>query len=107
MNTADSQQNALIFLNYRKEDSKEVTARLHDDLEYALGAEKVFIDLSSIVPGRSWPQLIRDRLNATSVVIVVIGRDWLKVQDAESYQRRLDADGDWVALSTPRIRTRS
>lgn len=98
MNDSKSQQHASIFLNYRREDSKDSTTRLHDDLEYAIGNEKVFIDLSSITPGRSWPQLIRDKLNAAAVVIVVIGRDWLKVQDPESYQRRLDADGDWVRV---------
>ena len=96
MNIAAAQQNASIFLNYRREDSKDVTTRLYDDLVYALGDERVFIDLSSIVPGHPWPQVIRDRLNAAAVVIAVIGRDWLKVSDPESYQRKLDADGDWV-----------
>jgi TIR domain len=98
MSTADANRPGSIFLNYRREDSKDVTTRLHDDLEHALGAGKVFIDLSSIVPGQPWPQLIRDRLHTASVVLVVIGRDWLKVCDPASFQRRLDADNDWVRV---------
>lgn len=98
MNTADSQQNASIFLSYRKEDTKEVTIQLHEYLEYALGTEKVFIDFRSINPGEQWPPLIRDKLNSATVMIVVIGRDWIKVSDPKSYQRRLDAEGDWVRV---------
>ena len=98
MNTSDSQQSPLIFLNYRREDSKDVTNRLHDDLEYALGVGKVFLDVGSIVAGGPWPELIRERLSQAAVVIVVIGRDWLKVSDPDSFQRRLDADDDWVRL---------
>src|SRR3954471_15996280 len=98
MTTADAQHNASIFLNYRREDSKDVAARLHDDLEHALGGGQVFIDLASISPGNPWPQLIRDRLNTARIVLVVIGRDWLKVADPKSFQRRLDATNDWVRI---------
>lgn len=95
MNTEKLKNDASVFLNYRREDAKGVTIRLHDDLEFALGEEEVFIDLGT-VPGTRWPKRIRDNLNAADVVVVVIGRDWLKVQDPKSYQRRLDAKGDWV-----------
>jgi len=71
---------------------------LHVFCEHALGAEKVFIDLRSINPGDLWPPLIRDKLNSAAVMIVVIGRDWLKVSDPKSYQRKLDAEGDWVRV---------
>lgn len=98
MNAAESQPSAPIFLSYRREDSKDVTFRLHDDLEHLLGTGKVFIDLASITPGHPWPQLIRDRLNSAEVVLIMIGRDWLKVQDGESFQRKLDAEDDWVRL---------
>ncbi len=96
MNAAKSNQHPSIFINYRREDSKDVATRLHDDLEYAIGKGKVFIDHKSITPGRVWPQYIRDKLHAALVIIVVIGREWLKVQDPESFQRRLDAEKDWV-----------
>ena len=98
MNTTDPQQNPLIFLNYRREDSKDVTVRLHDDLEYALGPGTVFLDVGSIAAGGPWPQLICDRVNQAAVVIVVIGRDWLKVSDPDSFQRRLDIEDDWVRV---------
>jgi len=98
MSPIASKQNASIFLNYRREDSKDVTTRLYDDLRYTVGNHNVFMDLKSIVPGKDWPQDIQKTLSLAKVVIVVIGRDWLKVQDSETFQRRLDAEGDWVRL---------
>jgi hypothetical protein len=52
-----------------------------------------------ITPGHPWPQLIRDRLNGAEVVLIMIGRDWLKVQDGESFQRC--RPGDRVELRCP------
>ena len=90
-------QKEKFFINYRKEDTKYIAAHIHDDLEYVFGAGTVFIDLSSIRPGASWPKAIRERLTNSEVVIVVIGRDWLKVRvPGSSYRRRIDAEGDWV-----------
>jgi hypothetical protein len=94
MNTTDKQQNASIFLNYRREDSMDVTTRLHEDLVSVLG-ENVFIDMGT-PSGTEWPQYLRDQVNAATIVIVVIGKDWLLASDPESHQRRLDAENDWV-----------
>jgi hypothetical protein len=97
MNTENFVLKEPVFINYRKEDTKYVAAHIHDDLEYVYGSGTVFIDLSSIRPGKSWPKTIRERLSGSKVVIVIIGRDWLKVQvPGKSYRRRIDADGDWV-----------
>ena len=85
-----------LFLNYRQEDSKEFTLRLHDDLEHVLGAESVYVDLLSIQSGESWPRHLRENLDAAAVVLVVIGKHWLKVANERSSQRRLDERDDWV-----------
>ena len=78
MNVADSQPSESIFLCYRREDSNDVTMRLHDNLEHLLGKESVFADVTSITPGLTWPQHIRERLERTQVVLIIIGRDWLR-----------------------------
>lgn len=103
MDTEKQSQKELVFINYRKEDTKYIAAHIHDDLEFVFGKGTVFIDLSSIRPGKSWPKIIRKKLNDSKVVIIMIGKDWLKVQvPGRSYRRRIDADGDWVRIEIER-----
>jgi hypothetical protein len=41
----------MIFINYRREDSKGITGRLHDRLATAFGWKNLFMDVDSIPPG--------------------------------------------------------
>jgi hypothetical protein len=88
---------AEIFLSYRRQDSQSATGRLADRLEQHFGAERVFRDHESIVAGEDFAAAIRRAIEASTVVLVVIGPRWLEMR-AASGVRRLDDPADYVRL---------
>ncbi len=85
----------LIFICYRREDSQDATGRLYDRLLDAYGPESVFMDIDSVPLGIDFVQHVTERISECKAVIVVIGKQWLKVTDKRG-QRRLDNDDDLV-----------
>jgi pterin-4a-carbinolamine dehydratase len=61
----------------------------------AFGNERVFIDTDSIRVGDDWQARIDQALHQATLLIVVIGPQWLWLQD-DYGRRRLDNDEDWV-----------
>ena len=51
---------------------------LDERLKLAFGADAVFRDASSIVPGAVFPGSIRDALGVARAAFVVIGLAWLR-----------------------------
>lgn len=88
---------AEIFLSYRRQDSSSATGRLADRLEAVFGPQRVFRDHDSIVAGDDFAAAIRRAIDASTVLIVVIGRAWLDAALADG-RRRLDDPQDWVRL---------
>lgn len=86
-----------IFLSYRRQDSSSATGRLADRLEQHFGAHRVFRDYDSIVAGADFADAIRRAIGVSTVVLAVVGPDWLDIRNAEG-QRRLDDPGDFVRL---------
>lgn len=84
-----------IFLSYRRQDSSSATGRLADRLEEHFGAGRVFRDHQSINPGEDFTEAIRRAVSTSTVVLAIIGPEWLKAQDADG-RRRLDLPGDFV-----------
>lgn len=84
-----------IFVSYRRADSGSTARRLADTLARTFGPSSVFIDTDSIRSAQNWKDEIDKALQESSIVLVVIGRQWLFLQD-EQGRRRLDNDGDWV-----------
>ena len=68
-----------IFISYRRVDAGGHAGRLFDRLKQWFDADDVFYDLEGIDTGDTFPQRIRDAVDAASVVLVVIGSDWLTV----------------------------
>jgi pterin-4a-carbinolamine dehydratase len=68
---------------------------LSTDLRAIFGLGSVFIDTNDIRIGSDWPARIDERLQAASILLVVIGPTWLRVAD-EAGRRRLDKTDDWV-----------
>lgn len=81
-----------IFISYRRADSAPYTGRLYDRVADAFGAEKVFMDVSSIDAGVDFDALVRERVAACDVLLAVIGPDWLKVPAADGRPRLQHAD---------------
>jgi hypothetical protein len=85
-----------IFICYRHEDSSAYAGRLADALGRRFGKERVFRDAGS-QRGVDFRHQIGEAIDSCAVLVAVIGRRWLMVQD-ESGRRRIDHPADLVAL---------
>jgi hypothetical protein len=86
-----------IFLSYRRDDTAGHSGRLRDALAERFGPERVFMDLESIGAGEDFVEVVKKAVDATGVVVVVIGRQWLSASDKKG-NRRLDNPDDFVRL---------
>lgn len=84
-----------IFLSYRREDAQDAAGRLCDRLVDAFGSDRVKMDIESVPLGVDYVQHVSKAIATCGAVIVVIGRDWLKVTDRTG-QPRLEKDTDYV-----------
>ncbi|HEX6041066.1 toll/interleukin-1 receptor domain-containing protein [Longimicrobium sp.] len=84
-----------IVLSYRREDSIAITGRLHDRLTAQFGPGTVFKDFDSIPLGVNFKSYIDQAISRCSVVIAVIGENWLGSAGGSS---RLDDPRDFVRL---------
>ncbi len=67
-----------MFISYRRADCPDAVARLYENLVRSLRNQKVFYDHAGIEFGAEFPQILRDRVAAASVVLVCIGPNWVK-----------------------------
>ncbi|MBV9795775.1 MAG: TIR domain-containing protein [Actinobacteria bacterium] len=94
-----------IFISYRRDDSAGAARALAHDLADVFGSDAVFLDVS-LHGGDTWPAHLQDELSRASVVLALIGPDWLLARDKWN-RRRIDSPADWVrqeieaALSDP------
>ena len=86
-----------LFISYRRSDAMEAVRALYFQLRLRFGSRQVFMDVSAITSGSIWAERLRGALHKASVVLVVIGPDWLRAAD-EFGRRRLDTPDDWVRL---------
>lgn len=89
-------RSANIFVNYRREDSAGHAGRLFDALSGQF-AGRLFMDIDTLQPGVDFVEAIEQAVGSCEVLIVVIGREWLTVEDAAGH-RRLDDPADFVRL---------
>ncbi len=88
-----------IFVSYRRSDTEGQSGRLFKDLCDHFGRERVLIDVVGMDKGRDFRRTIERRLDHSSVLLAVIGKTWLTVQDGDG-RRRLDDPLDLVRLET-------
>jgi len=84
-----------IFISYRREDSADVTGRIYDRLVQRFGSDAVFKDVDSIPLGTDFRKHLESVIGECSVVLVVVGDDWL-MNDPKTGERRLDNPKDFV-----------
>lgn len=87
-----------IFISYRREDSQGEAHHLCDDLKQYFGDDRVFIDVTGIDPGKDFRTAIEGAGSTCDVLITMIGKRWLSVNEAG--KRRLDDPKDFVRLET-------
>lgn len=85
-----------LFISYRKDDAGHAASRLYEDLERELVPGQVFLDKERLEGGDPWPERLRTEVRRATVMMVLIGERWLKVQDPHTGDRRLNVPDDWV-----------
>lgn len=87
---------ARIFVCYRREDASGHVNGLVDRLEKEFGKDDVFADVRSWRAG-DFRKTIDAVINSCKVLLVVVGRDWLTLKDADGNVRLAQPD-DYVRL---------
>lgn len=85
-----------IFISYRRRGSQGFAGRLADDLIERFGEARVFRDVE-IHPGNNFADVIEAAIASCSVLLVLIGPQWLEHYNANG-ESRLHEAGDWVRL---------
>lgn len=88
-----------VFVSYRRSDSKDFAARLADRLAGLMEVRNVFFDVESIAFGEHFPQRLEKEIDASDVVVAVIGPAW---RGPEGGEDRIAADGDFVRAEIAR-----
>jgi len=83
-----------VFVSYRTSDGGYAAADLATELEALVGPERVFRDSDSLVPGRPWPESLREALGRARVLLAVIGPG--RAGAGPVGARRIDEPGDRV-----------
>ncbi len=91
----------MIFISYRREDTKAEVTNLALRLKARYGQPNVFVDFSDIAAGAHWPDTIREQLEAAKAIIGVIGPRWGEARfplgsGRQTGRLRLDDPQDWV-----------
>jgi len=86
-----------IFISYRREDSIAYAGRLFDRLADRFGEERIFMDIDTMKVGLDFVEQIENAVQSCDVLIAVIGKNWVTIQDGEG-NRRLDNPEDFVRV---------
>ena len=86
-----------LFVSYRRNDTGGRAGRLVDALVAQFGARNVFQDVDALELGHSFRAQVEDAIATSDALLIVIGQDWLGVDDAAG-GRRIDSEDDFVRL---------
>lgn len=84
-----------IFISYRRSDFYQAKS-LSEYLQIEFGYDNIFLDRKKINAGDNWPVALREELNKADIMLLIMGPDWLYLQDPLSGKRRIDMKNDWV-----------
>ncbi|MEN8166155.1 MAG: TIR domain-containing protein [Pseudomonadota bacterium] len=86
-----------IFISYRREETAAYAGRIRDRLVQEFGQSQVFMDVDTIDLGVDFTKVIDEAVAEVDILLCIIGKDWLKIDD-ESGKRRIDDSADFVRL---------
>ncbi len=84
-----------VFISYRRSDFYQAKS-LAEYLQIEFGYDNIFLDRKKIMAGANWPSALKNEVARADIMIVIIGPDWLYMQDPLSGKRRIDLKNDWV-----------
>lgn len=73
-----------ITISYRRDDSLDITGRIFDRLAAHFGHDSVFRDIDNIPPGADFHQQIDKVLDATDVILAIVGPRWMGPDPTQS-----------------------
>ena len=94
-NPKSARKRGAVFISYRRTDSSGYAGRISKEL--AKRFKRVFWDRKAIAPGTDFAIAIREAISSSSVLLVIVGPDWLRTKDANG-RERLSAPEDYVRL---------
>lgn len=86
-----------IFISYRRSDTADTAGRLSTQLRTSFGQGSVFMDVQTTEQGRDIVDGIRSIVSQCSVMLVLIGPNWLNAKNVMG-QRLIDHPSDIVRL---------
>jgi hypothetical protein len=98
MSEPDPALSSRIFVSYRREDTAGHVLALIPRLRNHFGADRVFKDTDSIDPGQDFLATIKRELESCSILLAIIGKAWVTIEDARMRRRRLDDPEDFLRL---------
>ena len=93
-----------IFISYRRSDAGGHAFRVFERLRSQFGEQYVFFDQDTIEPGDHFPNHIDKAIRSAVVVLVVIGREWLKTLNERAANRKTDFVRHEVSIAIERKR---
>jgi hypothetical protein len=82
-----------VFVSYRRKDTQHAAGRLGDMLSKDFD---LFMDVDDIAPGTDYTLALQGAVDASQVMLALIGPAWATERD-EFDRRRIDNPDDWVA----------
>ncbi|MFE6283627.1 toll/interleukin-1 receptor domain-containing protein [Streptomyces sp. NPDC057877] len=86
----------LIFINFRRLDTRDTGPHLDTALQDEFGASNVFRDQRSIVKGSDFRDEIERQLRKCELLLAVMGPQWASLTDDATGRRLIDDPDDWV-----------
>src|SRR4051795_10342975 len=86
-----------IFMSYRRQETAYAAGWLFDRLAERFGRSQVFKDVDSLQPGDDFVAVIEAAVGSSSVLLALIGDEWLTVVD-HTGRRRIDDPQDFVRI---------
>lgn len=72
-------QDQLIFISYRRDDSRDICGRIYDHLVRVFGKANMFRDIENILPDELFAEAIIRNAEACTMLLAVVGPTWLDV----------------------------
>lgn len=76
-----------IFVSYRRDDTTYRAGWLFDRIVDQFGAGQIFKDVDSIGPGEDFAEKIQSAVRSCSVLLAVIGGNWLTATGPDGRRR--------------------
>jgi hypothetical protein len=86
-----------LFISYRRDDTAPYAGRLRDSLAAHIDRERIFMDIDTISGGVDFQHAIDESIDSAQAMIVVIGLQWLEIEDEHGHPRIQKAE-DFVRM---------